>query len=160
MGSPVTCPVILIWLEDQSGTELAEQILRFHQYWKRKGLITDLVILINNEEGYRQNLFEEVQRIIYSFPEPEGLERPGKVFLFSASTMPKEDQILLETVARIVLHSDGGSIRSQLRPVVNLRRTLPKSRNVWLPAPVEANLYPDRTTGRFALLQRLGWFYA
>lgn len=135
-------PVILIWLEDQSGTELAEQILRFHQYWKRKGLSTDLVILINNEEGYRQNLFEEVQRIIYSIPEPEGRERPGKVFLFSTSTMPKEDQILLETVARIVLHSDGGSIRSQLRPVVNLRRTLPKSRNVWLPAPVEANFIP------------------
>ncbi|HHW13053.1 MAG TPA: glycosyl transferase family 36 [Firmicutes bacterium] len=151
-------PLILLWLEDQTGTDLAEQILRFHRYWKRKGLLTDLVILINNEEGYRQTLFEEVQRIIHSFPEPEDPERPGGVFLFSAGTIPKEDQILLETVARIVLHSDGGSIRSQLRPVVNLRRTLPQSRPVRLPMPVQANYIPTEPPEELLFFNGWGGF--
>ncbi|NLM38085.1 MAG: glycosyl transferase family 36, partial [Firmicutes bacterium] len=151
-------PVILLWLEDQSDTSLAEQILRFHQYWKRKGLVTDLVILTNNDEGYRQTLFEEVQRIIHSFPEPEDLERPGGVFLFAAGTIPKEDQILLETVARIVLHSDGGSIRSQLRPVVNLRRSLPPSQPVRLPTPVEANYIPTESPEELLFFNGWGGF--
>lgn len=151
-------PLILLWLEDENGTVLAERLLRYHQYWKRKGLITDLVILINNEEGYRQTLFEAVQRIIYAFPEPEGFEQPGGVFLFAAPTIPREDQILLEMVARIVLRSDGGSIRSQLRPVLDRRRTLPEPLLVQLPAPVEANYIPTEPPEELLFFNGWGGF--
>jgi len=135
-------PVILVWLEDQKGTGLAKQVFRFHRYWQRKGLPIDLVFLINNEEGYQQTLFADVQRIIHSFPPPEEEKRHGGVYLLSTATMPPEDQVLLETVARIVLHSNGGSLRSQLRAVLDRRSFLPEIRPVRLPAPVEANYIP------------------
>jgi cellobiose phosphorylase len=129
-------PIILVWLEDQQGKELATEILRAHQYWQRKGLGIDLVLLINNKEGYQQALHKEIQQLIQTFPGGHDLNHPGGVFLYSASTIPPADQILLETVARISLRSNGGSLLSQLRPVLKNTRQLPKPQRTQLPAPI------------------------
>ncbi len=135
-------PIILVRLEDQDGLELADQMLRAHGYWKLKGLVTDLVLLIDNKEGYQQALYEDIRQLIETLPEPIDLKRAGGIYLFSASTIPEEDQILLETVARISLRSDGGSLISQLQLDLKSQKLLPKPQPVQLPAPVVGSYIP------------------
>ena len=151
-------PIILVWLEDQQGTELAAQMLQAHQYWKRRGLGTDLVLLVNNKEGYQQALHEEIQQLIQTFPEDHASNRPGGVFLYSASTIPQADQTLLETVARISLRSDGGSLLSQLRPDLKAGRKLPKPKRTQLPAPIVESYLPQEPPEELLFFNGWGGF--
>ena len=107
-------PIILVRVGETRGLDILHRVLRAHEYLHLKGLLVDLVVLNQQAHSYRQSLQEEIFSLIRgSLPEPL-LDKPGGIYVRGADTMPEEDRILLETVARVVIVGDRGPLEEQL----------------------------------------------
>src|ERR1039458_2561254 len=130
-------PIILLRISDASRIEIVEQLLRAHAYWRMKGLPVDLVILNEDASGYRQPLQDQILSLIASGIEAQMVDKPGGVFVRRLEQVSSEDRLLLQSVARVVLADEDGTLVEQLeRPA--------------LPAPIIPLLTPVRSPAREA----------
>ncbi|MGV8960146.1 MAG: GH36-type glycosyl hydrolase domain-containing protein [Stenotrophomonas sp.] len=106
-------PIVLLHLSTPAHVPLARQLVQAHAYWRLKGLAVDLVVLIDDHAGYRQQLQDMVMGLISSGVEASLINRPGGIFVVPAQQIASEDRILVQTVARLVLAGNGGSLAEQ-----------------------------------------------
>lgn len=122
-------PIVLVRVRDQANIALVQQVVRAHAYWRLKGLIVDLVIWNEDDSVYRQSLQETLVDLVVASPEAAGTDRPGGVFIRRGEQMSEEDRALLQSVARIVLLDEGGTLAEQTdrrgRPEVSIPRLKP-----------------------------------
>ena len=112
-------PILLVRVTDETGVPLVADLLKAHEYLRRKGLVFDLVILNEHAVTYLQSLHETLERMIESSPEQALRDKPGGVFLRRADLMSADDQLLLRAAARVVMDAGEGRLRNQLaRPHV------------------------------------------
>ncbi|MEO8520939.1 MAG: glucoamylase family protein [Acidobacteriota bacterium] len=112
-------PILLLRLSDGSGLSLATELLKAHEYLRRKGLPFDLVMLNEHPASYLQELQQALQELIERSPESEWIGKPGGIFLLRGDTMPGEDNLLLRAAARANVDAAAGGLRHQLtRPQV------------------------------------------
>jgi cyclic beta-1,2-glucan synthetase len=112
-------PILLLRVTDDTGIPLVADLLKAHEYLRRKGLVFDLVILNEHAVSYLQSLQETLERMIESSPEQALKDKPGGVFPRRADLMSPDDQILLRASARVVMNAAEGRLRNQLaRPHV------------------------------------------
>jgi cyclic beta-1,2-glucan synthetase len=108
-------PILLLHIKDADETMLLRDLLRAHEYLRRKGLIFDLVVLNDHATSYLQDLQNTLVQMVEGSPEQAWVDRPGGVFLRRTDLLPPEDQILLEGAARVVMDGADGSLRQQLK---------------------------------------------
>lgn len=113
-------PIVLLHIADAANIEIVRQLVQAQAYWRRKGLIVDLVILNEETVSYRQTLQDQVMSLINS-RSTTAADHAGGIFVRMAEQMPPEDRILLQSVARIVLTDKQGTLQEQL----NRRRSYP-----------------------------------
>ena len=106
-------PIMLLRIEDSTNIELVRQIVQAHAYWRLKGLIVDLVIWNEDHAGYRQQLQEQIMRLIASGIEANNIDRPGGIFVRQADQISDEDKILIQTVARVIISDKKGTLDAQ-----------------------------------------------
>ena len=107
-------PIVLLRIEDQTNIELVHQMVQAHTYWHLKGLTVDLVIWNDDHAGYRQQLQEQIMRLITSGVENNNIGRPGGIFVRHADQISDEDIILIQTVARVIISDKGGTLEAQV----------------------------------------------
>ena len=90
------------------------QVLQAHSYWRLKGLIVDLVILNEVESVYRQSLHDQIMGMIASGMEAQLIDKPGGIFVRRLDQVSQEDRTLLQTVARVYLLDENGTLAEQL----------------------------------------------
>ncbi len=131
-------PIALVRIETEEEREVARQLVRAHEYWYRKGIAADLVILNAQGTSYAPGLQESLEamvRAIQSGAGHEGHPYHGGVFVLRADLVSPGDQILLHAAARLVLHANRGTLSEQLVRLGRLR-----------PGPVPPRLRPQRDT--------------
>ncbi|MCA9134170.1 MAG: cyclic beta 1-2 glucan synthetase, partial [Planctomycetales bacterium] len=106
-------PIVLVRIRDRERLPLVRQAVQAHAYWRLKGLPVDLVIWNEDESVYRQSLQEAISDLVAASVEAPLVDRPGGVFIRRGEQMSEEDRALLQTVARIVLSDDAGSLAEQ-----------------------------------------------
>ncbi|MCA9120425.1 MAG: cyclic beta 1-2 glucan synthetase [Planctomycetaceae bacterium] len=106
-------PIVLVRIRDKERLALVRQAVQAHAYWRLKGLAVDLVIWNEDDSVYRQTLQDAITDLVASSPEAPLADRPGGVFIRRGEQMSEEDRALLQTVARIVLLDDGGTLAEQ-----------------------------------------------
>ncbi len=113
-------PIVLLQIANADNIALAKQLVQAHAYWHLKGLSVDLVVLNEERSGYRQSLQEQIVGLIGAGVETQG---PGKVFVRPAEQTSAEDRILFQSVARVVLCDNQGSLEEQIarRPALEAR---------------------------------------
>ncbi len=57
-------PIVLLYIEDAANIELVRQLIQAQAYWRRKGLIVDLIILNEEHMSYRQTLQDQIMSLI------------------------------------------------------------------------------------------------
>jgi len=132
-------PIALVRIETEEEREVARQLLRAHEYWYRKGIAADLVILNAQGTSYAPGLQESLEAMVrgsQSAAGHEGHPHHGGVFVLRADLVPATDQILLQAAARVVVLARRGSLSEQ---VVRLGRLRPGP----APRPLRA---PPKTT--------------
>ncbi|MHB1359659.1 MAG: GH36-type glycosyl hydrolase domain-containing protein [Rhodocyclaceae bacterium] len=107
-------PIVLLQIGDAANIDLVRQLVQAHAYWRLKGLAVDLVIWNEDHAGYRQQLQEQIIGLIASGIEASVIDRPGGIFVRSVEHIPGEDRILLQSVARVVISDDRGTLAEQL----------------------------------------------
>jgi cyclic beta-1,2-glucan synthetase len=138
-------PIVLLQLRDAANIELARQLVQAHAWWRLKGLTVDLVICCGdgdtggaNAGGYRQGLRDQIMNLIAAGLDAQSLDRPGGVFVRALEQIPNEDRILMQSVARVVLSDERGSLADQLRRAGLQKLNLPPQLNNQAPAVAPA----------------------
>lgn len=108
-------PIIVLSLHESELSPIAIKLIKAHSYWRMMGLTVELLILIEDESVYRQSLQDRLISLISSGIEADLLDAAGGIFVRRADQVPHEEQVLLKTVARIVLDDQAGSLVEQLR---------------------------------------------
>jgi cyclic beta-1,2-glucan synthetase len=108
-------PILLLHLKDDGEVELLRDLLKAHEYLRRKGFLFDLVVLNDHASSYLQDLQNRLVQMVESSPEQSWIDRPGGVFLRRADLMRPEDRTLLEAAARVVMDGADGQLLKQLR---------------------------------------------
>ena len=143
-------PLVLLRISDPEKIELVRQLIQAHSYWRMKGLTVDLVILNEDVSVYRQSLHDQITNLIASGIEAQLLDKPGGIFVRRLEQIPNDDRVLLQSVARIVLDDEKGTLAEQLEHRSVLEPLVPalaptRSGAADLPAPLPARelIFPN-----------------
>nr|WP_183960731.1 glycoside hydrolase family 94 protein [Chiayiivirga flava] len=118
-------PIVLVQIADAANIELVRQMVQAHAYWRLKGLNVDMVIWNEDQAGYRQQLQEQILSLVSAGPEGNVLDRPGGIFVRPAQQISHEDRILLQTVARVIVSDQRGTLAAQVGRSAPRERTVP-----------------------------------
>jgi cellobiose phosphorylase len=134
-------PIVLVRIRDHECIALVREAVQAHAYWRLKGLAVDLVIWNEDESVYRQTLQDAIVDLVAASPEASLVDRPGGVFIRRGEQMSDEDRALLQTIARVVLLDDGGSLEEQVerrgRAEISIPSLKPTRRRPEVPNPYE-----------------------
>ena len=118
-------PIVLVQIADADNIELVRQMVQAHAYWRLKGLNVDLVIWNEDQAGYRQQLQELILGLVSAGPEGNVLDRPGGIFVRPAQQISQEDRVLLQSVARVILSDQRGTLAAQVGKHMPPERNIP-----------------------------------
>ncbi len=107
-------PILLLSIKPEESTDLLVKLLRVHSFWKKRGLITDLVVLNEEESGYELKLQGKLNRLLSQTGADKILNTPGGVFLIRADQVSESELILLKTWAHVFLNC-GSELEMQTR---------------------------------------------
>jgi cyclic beta-1,2-glucan synthetase len=127
-------PIVLARIGDTSTLGLARQLLVAHSFLRLKGLEFDLVLLGEQESGYYEELHGELEALVRGGDEHDLVDKPGGIFVRKVGPMPREDRVLLQAAARVVLLGDRGTLAAQLDRVERVY-PLPEEFVATKPAP-------------------------
>ncbi len=100
-------PILLVRVDEIEHAPLVRQALLAHQYWRHKGLVSDLVILNTKPSAYASELEDRLRLLVRTGHALQMLDKPGGVYVRRADQMHPDVLNLLLTVARACL--DGGT---------------------------------------------------
>ena len=104
-------PIALVRVEDEEDLALVRRMLVAHEYWRRKGLLIDLVILNERGTSYAQESQSLIMRLVASRHSRAWVNRRGGIFILRADQMAHEDRTLLYASARVILTGKEHSLR-------------------------------------------------
>lgn len=107
-------PIVLLQIEDTANIGLVKQLVQAHAYWRLKGLAVDLVIWNEDRAGYRQLLHDQIMDVIAAGSEANVTDQPGGIFVKPIDQIAEEDRILFQTVARVIINDNHGSLAEQI----------------------------------------------
>jgi cellobiose phosphorylase len=107
-------PIVLLQIGDHANIELVRQLEQAHAYWRLKGLAVDLVIWSEDNAIYRQFLHDQIKGMITAGTETKVMDKPGGIFVRPGDQISNEDRILLQTVARIIIKDNWGTLVEQI----------------------------------------------
>ncbi len=106
-------PIVLVRIRDHTRVELVRQAVQAHAYWRMKGLAVDLVVWNEDDSVYRQTLQDTIMDLVAASPEAALVDKPGGIFVRRGEQMSEEDRVLMQTVARVILLDDAGTLQEQ-----------------------------------------------
>jgi cellobiose phosphorylase len=106
-------PIVLLQISDHTNIELVRQLQQAHAYWRLKGLAVDLVIWNEDNAIYRQSLHDQIVGLIATSMENKVADRPGGIFVRPGDQISSEDRILLQTVSRVIIKDNMGTLAEQ-----------------------------------------------
>ncbi|MBI2806708.1 MAG: hypothetical protein HYX68_17150 [Planctomycetes bacterium] len=106
-------PIVLVRIRDHTRVELVRQAVQAHAYWRMKGVFVDLVVWNEDDSIYRQTLQDTIMDLVAASPEAALVDKPGGVFVRRGEQMSEEDRVLMQTVARVILFDDAGTLQEQ-----------------------------------------------
>lgn len=101
-------PIVLVTVKSRDSFEEIQWVLKLHNYYRIKGIIFDLVILIVDEESYTQPLFDMIRDLAASGNACEQLDKRGGVFIRNSRQMDQQHKDLLFACAKIIFDADMG----------------------------------------------------
>ncbi len=115
LGISGDLPILVARVGAADELAICRELLQAHEYLRLKGFAFDLVLLNEHADGYRQELHDELQRLVESGPEQGWIDRPGGVFLRKIDALSADEQTMLMAAAQGVIEGSLGSLYEQLK---------------------------------------------
>ena len=107
-------PLLLVRVKREEDIDLLEELVLAHTYWRKRGLMIDLVIFSQRETSYDQGFRGRIYRLLERTASETWLNKRGGIFILQEDQMNEAERILLMTVARVVLDGEAGPLARQL----------------------------------------------
>ena len=107
-------PILLVRLKRSEDFELLGEVVLAHTYWRKRGLMIDLVIFSQRETSYEQDFKNRIFRLLERTSSDSWLNDRGGIFLLQEDQINEDERTLLMTVARVVLDGESGPLEHQL----------------------------------------------
>jgi len=149
-------PIVLLRVTDPTSFDIVKQLIQAHTYWRRQGLGTDLIILIEATSDLCQAMSDQIESFVTSRLHSDLLEKSAGIFVRHLGQLSVEDQLLFQSTARVVLMDRNGTLAEQLdrhltvEPLPPPLSRIPESSgNAPVPSPKEQPLLFDNGMGGF-----------
>ncbi len=141
-------PILLVYIREEKDLDLLNELIQAHTYWRRRGLMIDLVLLNRRETSYDQDFLGKIYRILNRTNSDDWLGKRGGIFVLREDQMSEAERVLLATTARVVLDGEAGSMAHQLEKLDRLPVRLPHFVSILPPLPEIAPTPPlERPSG-------------
>jgi len=107
-------PILLARLKHEGDLDLLGELISAHVYWRKRGLMIDLVILNQRETSYEQEFQTKIHRLLNRTGGSAWLNKRGGIFVLREDQMNESERTLLAAVARVVLDGEAGPLEGQL----------------------------------------------
>ncbi len=107
-------PILLVQISSKDDLESLQDILLGHNYWRKMGLMIDLVILNTKDAGYTHELNDKVYQAVNIMEGQNWLNRRGGIFVLTASQMDPKAVYLIKTAANAMLDLKSGDLEAHL----------------------------------------------
>jgi cyclic beta-1,2-glucan synthetase len=129
-------PILLASIDSEDGIPTLRQLFAAHHYWRRRGMMVDLVVVNEHPSGYTQEIEEQMLDAMYASNEPDALDSPGGVFFRRGDQLDPAVRLMLRATARVHVGCDG-------RTLARILETLPPASPVGAPHAVGASRPTD-----------------
>jgi cyclic beta-1,2-glucan synthetase len=112
-----------------------------HHYWRRRGMMVDLVVLNTKPPSYQQELDEKIMAAIHASPDAGMVDRPGGVFARRRELLAPEVLRMLRCTARVQVPCDGRSLGRLIEGIAVKEQVVTED--------LESLPPPPRSSGRY-----------
>ncbi|MGH7513798.1 MAG: GH36-type glycosyl hydrolase domain-containing protein [Gemmatimonadales bacterium] len=103
-------PILLATIDSAEGLPTLRQLLAAHHYWRRRGMMVDLVVLNLRATSYFQDLEQSIMTAIHGSRAGGMVDQPGGVFARRRDLLAREVLAMLRATARIHIECDGRAL--------------------------------------------------
>ena len=118
-------PILLVLINHQDEIESLQEALLAHTYWRKMGILIDLVILNTKDAGYTHELNERIHTAINLLDSSTWVNQRGGIFILTASQMQPDSVRLLKTAASVVISLQTDNLDAHLDKAMVIRSHLP-----------------------------------
>jgi cyclic beta-1,2-glucan synthetase len=149
-------PILLVTIESAAGLPTLRQVLVAHHYWRRRGLIVDVVVLDANPSTYQGAVHERVTSAILASSEAGLIDRSGGVFVRRRDQLDEHTLLMLRATARVHIECDGRRLAQHLVAAEARDEAARPESDEWEATPDAAPRASSRVTPRpVRVLRRL-----
>jgi cyclic beta-1,2-glucan synthetase len=124
LGISGDLPILLVHAHDGSSPLLIEA-LQAHAYWRSRNISVNLVILNDQVMGYAQDSHNAIYLQIVRMGAEKWMNQRDGIFLLRTDQLPGTTQILLETVAGVLLDDKNGTLAEHAYRITEQHTNLP-----------------------------------
>ncbi len=103
-------PILLATIESPEGLPTLRQLLTAHRYWRRRGMMVDLVVLNAHPSTYFQDLADRITAAVYAIADTTSIDKAGGVFVRRKDQLKPDEVLMLRATARVHVPCDGRSL--------------------------------------------------
>ncbi len=103
-------PILLATIESPDGLPTLRQLLTAHRYWRRRGMMVDLVVLNAHPTTYFQDLADRITAAVYALADTTSIDKPGGVFVRRRDQLEPDELLMLRGTARVHIPCDGRAL--------------------------------------------------
>ena len=103
-------PILLATIESPDGLPTLRQLLTAQRYWRRRGMMVDVVVLNAHPSTYFQELADRITAAVYAIADTTTIDKPGGVFVRRKDQLKPEDLLMLRATARVHIPCDGRAL--------------------------------------------------
>ncbi len=102
-------PILLATIDSPEGLPTLRRLFAAHRYWRRRGMMVDLVVLNTHPPSYLQDLQDKITETMFASSDSGIIDRPGGVFARRRDLLTPEVVRMLRATARVHVYCDGRS---------------------------------------------------
>jgi cyclic beta-1,2-glucan synthetase len=103
-------PILLATIDSSEGLPTLRQLLTAHRYWRRRGMMVDLVVLNGHPTTYFQDLADRITSAVYAIADTTSIDKSGGVFVRRRDQLKPDELLMLRATARVHIPCDGRSL--------------------------------------------------
>ncbi len=110
-------PIVLLKVRNVSDSYIVKEVLKAYEFFRMKNVDTELVILDEEKHSYENFVKEEIENSILNQHIGYLKNQRGGIFTLNKGEIDKKDIELLEFLAQIIIDSDKGGLKNNIKEV-------------------------------------------
>ncbi len=107
-------PIVLAVIDSLDGLPTLRELFAAHRYWRRRGLLVDLVVINAHPHDYLQELRDGITDVLAAAHDATLIDQRGGVMIRRREVFQPDEYLMLSATARIHISCDGRSLSRAL----------------------------------------------